>query len=980
MADPKARKPIYKMVSFWLILLLVLYTLAGFIGLPWWLQRQVPAQLKTQLGWEGSVTDVDFNPFTMTLDVEGLDAKDADGEPVVSAKQLHVDLTVWRLITGTIAFESIRLDSPFVRVDLLKDYGVNLVRDWTHNHPAKDEPPEEQSASSEPPHLYFNEIQLNDGNVRFRDYSQGEPETFDIQPLNVTLNDLATFSDDGTPSDYTLSAAIGEQQIDWDGNIGLMPFHSNGHIRLSDISHTTLVHFASPYAPYVVNQGTLSLDTDYAISSAGEFALVTQNGELRIDNLSAGLPDADAPFATLAALVVKGITFNLGERSLAIGSVDLDQLKGDVSRDKDGLINVIKPFTGQPEEDKSDQADSGGDNGGTGFNWRIDTVRLADSEVHWQDAVPETPADITASGINAEMGPISQALDEPVPYDLNLRTGEAGKIAAKGQVTLAPFTLESTLSLDGIALAPFQPYVQQSADVAFAGGTLNVEGELDLDDQTPALTGTFNGNGQVKDLKLTRAGQSDSILSWSSLRLNPVELNLNPGRLEIGTITLTDPDAHIVRAADGSTNLSGLIKGSDTAGQDTAEEPAKEDKGDKPDFVFRVTQVELENGQFDLADRTVKPVFTTGMRKVNGMIEGLSNVPPQQGSVRMSGELGQRGHVKMNGSIGTLGQEDTTHLELNLDNMAMAELSPYFGRYLGYAVDSGKLRMDLKYDITGPQIKADNRIVLDQLTLGQSVQSDDAVNVPVKLGLTLLRDTDGVIDVDLPISGNLDDPEFRVGQVVLRAFINLLAKAATSPFNMLGSVAELAGFSGEELGQVAFVPGTTTLAPGEDKKLKLLADAMADKPQLLLNVRGAVAPDIDGLALKAERLNAQLDLTADVDRKQRVRALESQVVNQQGEAALKKLQADNKQTGDDRLNSAEWVTTLVRALTKDVQLPPEALNRLAQQRGAILQKQLSDQYDIPDDQLFLLAPSEDAKTEMGEDAIRVIVPFAMDAR
>ncbi|TBW53742.1 DUF748 domain-containing protein [Marinobacter halodurans] len=979
MADPKARKPIYRMVSFWLFLLLILYTLAGFIGLPWWLQRQVPEQLKTQLGWEGSVTDIDFNPFTMTLDVEGLDARDADGEPVVAAKQLHVDLTVWRLVTGTIAFESIRLDAPFVRVDLLKDYGVNLVRDWTTHHPAT-ETPEEQSASSEPPHLYFNEIQLNDGEVRFRDYSQDQPETFDIQPLDVTLNDLATFGDDGSPSDYTLSAAIDEQQIDWQGNIGLMPFHSNGHVRLRDISHTTLVHFASPYAPYVVNQGTLSLDTDYALSSAGDFALVTRNGELRIDNLSASLPQADQPFATLAALVVKGITFNLADRSLAIGSVDLDSLKGNVSRDKEGLINVLKPFTGPENGSQDTEADTGGDSSGSGFDWRIDTVTLADSDVHWQDAVPETPADISASGINAKLGPLTQALDEPVPYTLNLRTGESGKISARGQVTFVPFTLESTLSLDDIALAPFEPYVQQTANVAFASGTLNVAGELDLDDQTPALTGTFNGNGQIRNLKLTRAGQSDPILSWSSLRLNPVELNLNPGRLEIGTITLTDPDAHIVRAADGSTNLSGLIKSGDTGDSDTAAQEQDAGSSDKPGFVFRVTQIELENGGFDLADRTIKPVFTTGMRKVNGMIEGLSNVPPQQGSVRMSGELGQRGHVDMKGSIGTLGKKDTTHLELNLDNMAMAELSPYFGRYLGYAVDSGKLRMDLKYDITGPKIKADNRIVMDQLTLGQAVQSKDAVNVPVKLGLTLLRDTDGVIDVDLPIEGNLDDPEFRVGQVVLRAFVNLLAKAATSPFTMLGSVAELAGFSGEELGQVAFVPGTTTLAPGEDKKLELLADALAEKPQLLLNVRGAVAPDIDGLALKAERLDTRLDLTANTDRKQRVQALESQLVDQQGEAALKQLQADNNQTGNERFTSAEWVTTLVRSLTRDVQLPPEALNRLAQQRGAVLQKQLSEQYDIPDDQLFLLAPSEDAKTEMGEDAIRVIVPFAMGAR
>lgn len=977
MAEPQARKPIYKMITFWLALLLILYTLAGFVFLPWWLQRQVPEQLSTQLGWQGDVTDIDFNPFTMTLEVEGLDATDGDGQRVVAMDELHVDLTVWRLVTGTVAFESIRLQKPFVRVDLLEDYGVNLVNDWNQHHPVTEDAPPEEDGPAEPPQLYFGEIQLTGGQIQFRDFSQGKEQDFDITPLNVTLNDLATVRDDGNASDYTLSAAVNDQQIDWKGKIGLMPFHSNGHITLTNIAHSTLWHFASPYAPYVVGQGQLSLSTDYAISSAGEFALATQNGKLQLNDVSASLPEADNPFATLKTLAVDGIAFNLHERTLSISSVDLDTLKGDLSRSKDGLINVMQPFAkaeGEPDQDTPPAQENSQNDG---FAWQIDSVRLGNSALKWHDEALATPADVTVTGINAELGPLTQALEEPVPYKLELKSGDSGTLSTRGQTTLSPFTLESVLSLDNLALAPFEPYVQQTADVGVASGTLTVQGNLDLDAQNPALTGTFSGSGQVRDLALTRAGKQDRLLSWSSLLLNPIELNMSPGRLEIGTITLTDPDAHIVRAADGTTNLSGLVKASD---DDSAPQKDSAGANDKPDFIFRVSTIQLENGQFDFADRTIEPVFTTKMQKVNGMVEGLSNVSPQKGSVRVDGQIGEGGNIKLDGSIGTLGAEDTSSLKLSLDNMAMAELSPYFGRFLGYAVDSGKLRMDLKYDITGSDIKADNHIVMDQLTLGQAVQSDEAVDVPVKLGLTLLRDTDGIIDIDLPIEGNLDDPEFRIGRVVMRTFVNLLAKAATSPFNMLGSVAELAGLSGEELGQVEFLPGQSTLGPDEDKKLELLAKALKDKPQLLLNVRGAVAPELDGLALKSERMNASLNLSSNTPREKRVQALEGYFSQTKGQQALTRLQQSSNQTGDARLKSADWVATLTRELTADVDVPPEALDRLAKARGTLLQKRLAGDYGIPDDQLFLLAPSNDAKTEMSDDAIRVIVPFSMDTR
>ena len=223
------------------------------------------------------------------------------------------------------------------------------------------------------------------------------------------------------------------------------------------------------------------------------------------------------------------------------------------------------------------------------------------------------------------------------------------------------------------------------------------------------------------------------------------------------------------------------------------------------------------------------------------------------------------------------------------------------------------------------------------MQLGQSVASEDAVNAPVKLGLALLTDRDGVIEVDLPIEGDMSDPQFSVGQIVMRAFVNLMVKAAASPFSMLGSLADLAGLSSEELGRVSFVPGRVELATGEAEKLSALAKAMNDRPDLLLNIRGGIAPEADGLALLREQMAAS------------------------GEA----------------LPEEAWAQARQAFLSGERQLAPEALGQLAAQRGRAVRQLLESTHGVPGEQLFTLDPARQAELD-GQG--NVIVPFTLDVR
>ncbi|MBL3823744.1 MULTISPECIES: DUF748 domain-containing protein [unclassified Marinobacter] len=919
--------------------LLILYTLAGFLLLPWWLERLVPEQLDQRMGWQAEITDIRTNPFTLRVEALGLSAADTDGEQVIAFDRLMVDMNFFQLVRGIAGFEAIQLDEPYVRVDLLEDYSVNFARDWQAANPesAQEEPAAAQTEeNSGPPRLYFEQIALNGGEMLFRDFTKEEMAEFRITPLDLTLNDLATWRREGQDSDYSLLAALGSQTIEWQGDLSVAPFYSNGTLKVSAVGYETLAHFLAPFFPYDLRGGSVTLSSDYEIQAGDAFYLETTNGQLQLDNLAVAL-DEQSEQARLnnGMLFVDAIGFDLNRREVRIGQVSLDNLDLAMARSATGEIDWLAPLASDDGEAASNgEASSGGEP----FRWSVAGITLSGGRVLWQDSQPETAAEIALEQLSVSIGELSHQLEEPVTYKVAGRLASGGQVSLNGQVTPTPFTLEAAISGSDVSLAAFEPYVQEGANLAITNGTLGLDGNLDLDGQQDPLTGTFSGTAEVAGLDLKLPDSSGSLVSWQTLRLAPIEYNVHPARLEIGTVTLAQPVINIVRNTDSVHNVERIAR---TTGSAEEQAPATGAQGagdSEPEFIFRIGQLMLENGQLAYTDRTLDPAFTTSFDELNGSVTGLSNISPQQGKVSIRGRVGGVADLDFEGTIGTLGTEDVSDLQLMMQDVSLPALSPYFGRYLGYGVDSGKLNLNLDYEIAGSRIDATNMVVMDRLELGSAIASDQAVNAPVKLGLALLRDSKGVIEVDLPISGDLSDPDFRVGQVVMRAFVNLLAKAAASPFSMLGSIAELAGLSGEELGKVSFIPGSIQLAEGEAEKLAALADALLERPDLLLNIRGNVEPQADGLALLRD------DLTAG---------------------------------GKQELSEEAWQEAREAYLAGERSLAPEALSNLASSRGITLRNVLQQTHGVPADQLFLLDPARNA--EVGGEG-NVVVAFNLDVR
>jgi outer membrane protein OmpA-like peptidoglycan-associated protein len=231
----------------------------------------------------------------------------------------------------------------------------------------------------------------------------------------------------------------------------------------------------------------------------------------------------------------------------------------------------------------------------------------------------------------------------------------------------------------------------------------------------------------------------------------------------------------------------------------------------------------------------------------------ISTIKSTPTELFLDGKIDQDGKAKVSAASLLSAPQTFSKFKLDLSNVDITSASGYSGKFVGYAINAGTLALNLDYHIKQGQMDGDNQLLLESLTLGDTVDSPEALKLPLKLALALMKDANGDIDIDLPVQGNLNNPGVKIGGIVWKAFSNLLIKVVASPFQMLGGLFENGDVSG--LDKVAFTPGTSTLASSEQQKLDKLTKALQQKPALALNVSPCYQPENDFLALQTLQFN-----------------------------------------------------------------------------------------------------------------------------
>lgn len=604
-----------------------------------------------------------------------------------------------------------------------------------------------------------------------------------------------------------------------------------------------------------------------------------------------------------------------------------------------------------------------------GASIALDRSRLALHDV--RASLPS--AGISMTPLNLEFSPVALKVDgvsgspgSRANIELNITPNGSGSIAVRGTFGFNPQTADLQLQLKDVALAPFQPFLEPYARLRLERGALQAAGRFELG-AGKAGTVRFTGAGGVTDFASVDDVRGESFARWRALQLDDIRLDAGSS-FSIARITVQDPYLRVGIGADRVSNLQRILgngsgsKPADASAGEAKPAEAKSAATGAPAMRTRIGLITVRNGSANFSDQSLQPNFSTGIQQLNGTIKGLSSQADARAAVALRGKVDRYAPVTIEGEINPLAAQAYTDIALRFENIELTTFTPYSGKFAGRRIEKGKLNLDLRYKLVERELDGENKIVLDQFTLGDRVESPDALDLPLQLAIAILKDTRGVIDIDMPVHGNLDDPKFSYGGLVLTALRNLIMKAVTAPFSLLA--ASLGG--GEELGYVAFAPGSGELDPAQQAKLDKLAQALANRPALTLEIHGSIADDSDRQALATAKLMQQVrgkDAAAETPltsgEKRRLLALYRKTHGDDP-----KVQGDTEAEREAR--KVEEARTQLVAATP---VAPEALQELARNRGLAIGEYLVTRANVAKERVFLGNPGTGATT--GSDGVHV---------
>ena len=597
---------------------------------------------------------------------------------------------------------------------------------------------------------------------------------------------------------------------------------------------------------------------------------------------------------------IKGGQLDLAKHEVRIGNVLARGVRGLLRRTADGRIDWLQPPALRVVEAAQQEST---------VPWKIEVAKYVGEDValRFEDQAIAPAATHIVDGLGFAIENLTTEPGQSARVAARFKFNRQGDVALEG--TFQPFPLDALaaklkLELKSLELLPLQPYFGEKLNIAVTRGQLSIGGDLQLrfdeagkKTDAPAFSGSFSGQATIGDFYAVDKLNSADFLRWKSFYLGKIEARLNPNSVSIGEVALSDFFARVIVSPEGKLNLLQIVR-QDGAPAASPASPATTGDGkavapvdaasSAPAMPLKIDKITLQGGTVRFSDNFVKPNYSANLRQIGGRITGLSSEPGSVANLELRGSYDNVAPLNVTAKINPLAAKPYLDLQADIKGLELTQFSSYSAKYAGYAIEKGKLSLLVKYKIENDQLEAENRVFLDQLTFGDPVDSPEATKLPVTLAVSLLKNRNGEIDLDLPISGSLSDPQFSVGGLVVKVIVNLLVKAVTSPFALLGSMFG----SGEEMSNVEFDYGRAAITPSTQQRLENLAKALADRPALKLEIEGRVDPERDREGLKSAR----------IDRK--VRAVKREDLAKQG--------ADSAATENVEVSEQEYPALLER--------------------------------------------------------------------
>ncbi|MBU9583686.1 DUF748 domain-containing protein [Burkholderia multivorans] len=961
-----------------------------------------------------------------TVDLTDAKITGPASEPLFAARAVHVAAAGLEPLRNAMHFDEIRLDRPVIDLSRDKQGVLNVEKlagspaaapkaasaaanGASRAAAAAASTPAASGAQAAdtktpPLDLTIRHVAIDGGTVNLDDRVPATPTALALTKLAATLDGFALQRK--TPAKYTLSTSLSRGgDLKAEGTVDVAAKQVDTKLVVDALALAPLQPYLGEATRARVLDGALGA-TINAKADWGKTPLDAQvaDSELSLKSLKLATPDAKAPAIVLPDARAKIAKVDVAARTAEIASVDAHGLALDVKRLKNGNIDLAafaspaQPAVPQRTVARKAQAAA------PSWHYRIDALNVKEASANFTDLSTPRPVKLAIKPLDLSVQKLGDDMTKPLPVQLKATLNRKGSLNVTGDVTAQP--LKIALKIDGnrVDAAAFEPYFGSALNATIASALLNAQGNLTFAQAKDTMRAAYRGNVALVDVRMLDKATSDPFAGWRSLALTNLKANYDDKGTDVDAarVTFSNFYGRVLLDAQGRLNLNDIVAKETGPAQSLTRDASKSEPvplspGVTPPAAAQAAsaaaaqqasapaaasatvvvkaapapqrpvrmhfgELVLQNGRVTYTDNFIKPNYTANLVAIKGTVGAFGTDSTTSAPVDVAANLAGNGPISIKGSVNPLIDKPALDLTATAHDIELTNLTPYSAKYAGYPITKGKLNVDLHYQLANDQLKANNHIFIDQLTFGDHIDNDTATKLPVKLAISLLKNTRGEIDVNLPVSGSLSNPEFSVGGLIWRALLNLIAKAVTSPFSLL---AHAFGSGGEDLGYVEFAPGSAVLTDAQQKKLDTVVKMLTEKPSIRLDLIGRVDPDKDTPGLRTayvDRLVRQQKLKDVVGQGESIDPMTVNVEPGEYDKYLTRAYkaADFKKPRNlIGLQKTLPEADMKKALAEHAPADDNALRALAQQRAQAVRQYLEGKIDAK--RVFVVAPKLDAK-------------------
>lgn len=835
--------PAYRKGLIAVLIVVVSWTLFGFFGVPAILSSILPKMLSEELHRKATVREIRFHPYELSVSVRGLEIAERDAKGTwISVEEVFANLQFASIFRGGPVLSEIRLVKPYVSIVRRRDGSYNFT-DLVENFSKK------PTKQGKPLNYSLNNIRVIDGRVDFDDGPRKtRHEARGIHLAVPFVSNLPYYVDRYIEPSF--EAVVNGDAVSLIGKT--RPFSESREttfdVNIGNLDIPRYLAYLPERREYGIPSGFLDVKAVVSFAqSKGKPPLIRVEGTVTLRDLRIQGKEK-SPMLHLPRIEAVVSPSDIVAREFRVTSLTVKDPGVDAVIDPGGTLNLLR-LAGRGEKGDDKEERVGAPPGAAAANPEtkitIEAIRLSGGKVRFRDRTTDPPIDLSLDRLRLTADNVTTEKDRKAIFSFSTTVHRTGGVSLDGDFSVDPPSLGAKVRVKAIPISPVQPYFTDKVKILVTGGVVSADGDLSIDATKgrPATVG-YKGKVSVNGFSSVDKDRGEEFLKFATLHLGGVDAGNAPRKVFIGEIALSDFFSRVVVNPDATLNVQGIVASVPAAGDNVTAKgaTAPPDDAEKPvPTPVRIETVTLQGGTVLFSDRYVKPNYTASLVEIGGRVSGLSSEESRQADVDLRGKLENSAPLEIRGKINPLAESLFVDLKVDFREMDLSPLSPYTGRYAGYGIRKGKLALGLKYHIEKKKLNAENKVFLDQFTFGEAVDSPDATKLPVRLAVALLKDRKGEIHLDLPVTGEIDDPKFSVWGIVWKILGNLLVKAATSPFALLGAIFG----GGEELSYLEFDPGMTDLPGAAEAKIGSLSRVLVERPGLQLEIEGHVDVEKD---------------------------------------------------------------------------------------------------------------------------------------